>query len=90
MIYKTSIQNLLKEGIIKQCPVDFRAISKLMSRALVDLKTAERNLAEDEECAFTYAYNAVLRAGWLSCLVKDTGQKFQTNISRLSGLQHRY
>jgi uncharacterized protein (UPF0332 family) len=63
MIYKTSIQNLLKEGIIKQCPVDFRAISKLMSRALVDLKTAERNLAEDEECAFTYAYNAVLRAG---------------------------
>jgi uncharacterized protein (UPF0332 family) len=63
MIYKTSIQNLLKEGIIRPCPVDFRAISKLMSRALVDLETAERNLNEDEECAFAYAYNAMLRAG---------------------------
>lgn len=63
MIYKTSIQNLLKEEIIRPCPVDFRAISKLMSRALVDLKTAERNLNEDEECAFTYAYNAMLWAG---------------------------
>lgn len=63
MTYKVSIQNLLAEGLIKQCPIDFKACLKLMDRALVDLKTAERNLNKDEECAFTYAYTAMLRVG---------------------------
>jgi len=35
----------------------------LLKRAYVDLKTAKRNLSQDEECAFNYAYNAMLRSG---------------------------
>lgn len=63
MSYKDSKANLQKEGLIKNCPVDFNAISKLIKRALTDLKTAKRNLDEDQECAYNYAYNAMLRTG---------------------------
>lgn len=63
MIYKESKENLFKEGLIKKCPVDYRAISNLLKRAFKDLKTAKRNLGEDDECAFNYAYNAMLRSG---------------------------
>ena len=63
MIYKDSKQTLLKEGMIKKCPVDWKAINNLIKRAYRDLKTAERNIDDDEECAYTYAYNAMLRSG---------------------------
>lgn len=63
MIYKESKESLLKEGLIKKCPIDHKAISNLLKRALKDLKTAKRNLGEDDECAFNYAYNAMLRCG---------------------------
>ncbi len=63
MIYKASKENLLKEGLIKKCSVDYRAISNLLKRACKDLKTAKRNLGEDDECSFNYAYNAMLRSG---------------------------
>ena len=63
MIYKESKENLLKEGVIKKCPVDYKAIMNLMKRAYNDLKTAKRNLNDDEECAYSYAYNALLRSG---------------------------
>ena len=51
MIYKDSKENLFKEGLIKKCPVDYKAIASLMKRACVDLKTAKRNLDDDEECS---------------------------------------
>jgi len=63
MIYKDSKENLLKESLIKRCPIDHKAILNLIKRAYIDLKTAKRNLDEDEECAFNYAYNAMLRSG---------------------------
>jgi uncharacterized protein (UPF0332 family) len=63
MIYKETKENLLKEGLIKNSPVDHKAIMNLIKRAFKDLKTAERNLNEDEECSFNYAYNAMLRSG---------------------------
>lgn len=63
MNYKESKENLLKEGLIKKCPLDYKAISSLIKRAYVDLKTAKRNLEQDEECAFNYAYNGMLRCG---------------------------
>jgi uncharacterized protein (UPF0332 family) len=63
MIYKDSKENLLKEGLIKKCPVDRKAIKNLIKRAYTDLETAKRNLDDDEECAYTYAYNAMLRSG---------------------------
>ena len=63
MIYRDSIESLLKEGLIKKCPVDNKALMNLIKRAFKDLETAERNLNEDEECSFNYAYNAMLRSG---------------------------
>jgi len=63
MIYKESIAALLKEGVIKKCPIDYKAITNLINRAYTDLKTARRNLDDDEECAYNYAYNAMLRSG---------------------------
>ena len=63
MIYKESKENLLKQGLMKKCPVDWRAINNLMKRAYTDLRTAKRNIDDDEECAYSYAYNAMLRSG---------------------------
>jgi len=63
MIYKESKENLLKQGLMKKCPVDWRAINNLMKRAYTDLRTAKRNIDDDEECAYNYAYNAMLRSG---------------------------
>lgn len=63
MIYKESNENLLKQGLMKKCPVDWRAINNLMKRAYTDLRTAKRNIDDDEECAYNYAYNAMLRSG---------------------------
>jgi len=63
MIYKNSKEHLLKQGLIKKCPIDYKAIRNLIKRAYVDLKTAKRNLTTDEECAYNYAYNALLRSG---------------------------
>jgi len=63
MIYRESEENLLKEGFIKKYPVDWKAIKNLMRRAYMDLKTAKRNIGDDEECAYNYAYNAMLRSG---------------------------
>jgi uncharacterized protein (UPF0332 family) len=63
MIYKESKENLLKQGLMKKCPVDWRAINNLMKRAYTDLRTAKRNINDDEECAYNYAYNAMLRSG---------------------------
>ncbi len=51
MIYKESKGNLLKQGLMKKCPVDWRAINNLMKRAYTDLRTAKRNIDDDEECA---------------------------------------
>lgn len=63
MIYKRSKENLLKQGFIKKCPIDYRAIKNLIKRAYIDLKTAKRNLTLDGECSYNYAYNALLRSG---------------------------
>ena len=58
-----SKEQLLRENFIKKCPIDHKAIEKLLKRANVDLKTANRNLELDEDCAYNYAYNALLRSG---------------------------
>jgi len=63
MIYKESKKHLVKEGLIKKCPIDYKSISNLMKRAFTDLETAERNMNQDDECAYTYAYTAMLRSG---------------------------
>jgi uncharacterized protein (UPF0332 family) len=62
MIYKESVENLLKDGLIKRCPADEKAALNLIKRAYKDIRTAERNISEDEDCAYSYAYNSMLRA----------------------------
>ena len=63
MICKETKDSLFKNGLIKKCPLDHKAILNLLKRAYVDIKTARRNISQDEECAFNYAYNAMLRSG---------------------------
>jgi hypothetical protein len=63
MIYRDSKKNLLRRGLIKECPIDWRAVNNLIKRAYTDLITAERNIPYDEECAYNYAHNAMLRSG---------------------------
>jgi uncharacterized protein (UPF0332 family) len=63
MIYKESKEDLLRQGLIKTCPVDWKAINNLMKRAYADIETAQRNLDDDPECAYNYAYNGMLRSG---------------------------
>lgn len=63
MIYSESKEELLKQGLIKTCPIDWKAIESLLRRAYTDLLTAQRNLNDDPECAYNYAYNAMLRSG---------------------------
>jgi uncharacterized protein (UPF0332 family) len=63
MISRETKEKLLKEGLVKKCPVDHRTIGNLLKRARIDLRTAKRNIEEDEECAYNYAYNAMLRSG---------------------------
>ena len=62
MTYKYSKESLLKEGLIKKSPIDWRTIRNLINRAYIDLETAKRNIDNDQECAYTYAYNAMLRS----------------------------
>jgi len=63
MIYKESLKKLHKGGLIKKCPVDSKASSNLIMRALKDLNTAKGNLENDPDCTYTYAYTAMLRSG---------------------------
>jgi len=63
MIYRPSEEALQRQGLIKKCQVDRKAIENLLGRAEIDLKTARRNLDDDPECAHTYAYRAMLRSG---------------------------
>jgi uncharacterized protein (UPF0332 family) len=63
MIYRPSEDDLQRQGLIKKCPVDQKAIENLLGRAEIDLKTATRNLDDDPECTHTYAYRAMLRSG---------------------------
>ena len=55
MIYKESKENLLRQGLIKACLLDWKSINNLIKRAYTDLKTAKRNIDDDEECAYNYA-----------------------------------
>ena len=63
MKFNESISDLLKQNLIKKSRVDYKAIVEFINRAGKDLETAERNLGIDDDCAYTYAYNAMLHSG---------------------------
>jgi hypothetical protein len=70
MIYKESKKHFQREGLIKKCPRDSNSIKNLLKRAFTDIETAERNITQDQECAYNYAYTALLRAG-LALMLSD-------------------
>ena len=76
---------LMKQGLIKKCPPDAQTAGKLIRRAILDLKTARRNLDEDPECTFTYAYRAMMRRGLALMLSRGfrpaAVQKHQTIVT---------
>jgi len=80
MIYKDSKEFLLKEGLIRKCPVNSKAINNTLKRARTDLKTARRNLELHEECAYNYAYNALLRSGLALMSSWGSGRILRINI----------
>ena len=63
MTSELGLRELMKRGSIRPCPVDHRAAANLIRRASTDLRTAERNLDVDPECAFTYSYTSMMRSG---------------------------
>jgi len=63
MTSERGLRELMKRGSIRRCPADHRAAANLIYRASTDLRTAERNLDVDPECAFTYSYTAMMRSG---------------------------
>ncbi len=63
MLSKGFINRLLTTGLIKKQAINFDQITKLLTRAKKDLKTAHANLKIDEEAVYTFAYLAMLRSG---------------------------
>lgn len=57
-----SIVDLLSNDSVRTCPVDRQIIMNLMNRAGRDIDTSRKNLDTDEDCSFTYGYNAMLHA----------------------------
>ena len=63
-------EQLLQQGRIKPYKARPEEIRKLLKVATRDLATAERNLADDHDWAYTIAYNAILQAARALILTK--------------------
>ena len=57
------IEDLQRQGLIKTVPVDKKKIQDARDLALRDIATARSILANNQDWAYTIAYNAVLQAG---------------------------
>ena len=81
MTYNKTKEHMLKQGSIKKCPSDFKVIQNLIKRAHIDLKTARRNFKTDTECAYNYAYNAMLHLG-LALMFSEKVKPAKTNNAK--------
>jgi uncharacterized protein (UPF0332 family) len=63
-------EQLVQQGRIKPYKARPEEVRKLLRVAARDLATAERNLAEDHDWAYTIAYNAILQAARALILAK--------------------
>jgi len=84
MISEKKIHQWLESGLIKRQKKSFKQIRNLLSRALKDIKTAEKNLPIDEEAVYTFAYLSMLRTGRAIMLLygyrPDDGAQHKTTV----------
>jgi uncharacterized protein (UPF0332 family) len=57
------IDDLEQQGLIRKLPFDQKKVDDALAHARRDLATAGTILANDQDWAYTIAYNAVLQAG---------------------------
>ncbi|MDO9036011.1 MAG: hypothetical protein Q7U51_12500 [Methanoregula sp.] len=57
------IDDLLAAGLIRKLPIDRKKVDDALAHAHRDLITAGTIIANDQDWAYTIAYNAVLQAG---------------------------
>ena len=57
-----NLSDLLKRGLVKKIEPDKQQAREVLSAAERDLKTAGKLLGEDDDWAFSIAYNAMLQA----------------------------
>ncbi|MDD1689251.1 MAG: HEPN domain-containing protein [Methanoregula sp.] len=57
------IDDLERQGLIRKLPVDRKKVEDALVHARRDLATAGTIIANDQDWAYTIAYNAVLQAG---------------------------
>ncbi|MFZ1127837.1 HEPN domain-containing protein [Methanoregula sp.] len=57
------IEDLEREGLIRQLPYDKKKVDDSLALAYRDLRTSRTILPTDQDWAYTIAYNAVLQAG---------------------------
>lgn len=57
------IDDLERQGLVRKLPVDRKKVDDALAHARRDLSTATTILANDQDWAYTIAYNAVLQAG---------------------------
>jgi len=83
------VKRMLQEGLLKSQKVEPDRISRFLSRALKDLRTAKANLDIDEEAAYTFAYLGMLRAGRALVFLegyRPAGKQHHKTVVDLSGL----
>jgi len=73
------IEDLQWQGLIKTVPVDQKKI-QMHEISLRDIATARSILINNQDWAYTIAYNAVLRPGGTSCSHKTTASIEQTSM----------
>lgn len=57
------IDDLERQGLIRKLPVDQKKVDDALAHARRDLATVGTILSNDQDWAYTIAYNAVLQAG---------------------------
>ncbi len=75
------IDDLLRQGLIKQLPVDTKKVNDALAHAHRDLATAGTLVASDQDWAYTIAYNAVLQAGRALMFANGYDRMGQTSMS---------
>jgi len=76
------IDDLERQGLIRKLPVDRKKVDDALAHARRDLATAGMIIANDQDWAYTIAYNASSRPVVPLCSQKVSGPTGQTSMLR--------